>query len=45
MADDELYLLACDHVLAGVVDEVMGIENLLGMILGVLEGLINGGLI
>ena len=45
MADDELYLLAWDHVLAGIVDEVIGIENLLGMILGVLEGLIQRGLL
>ena len=42
--DDKLLLLAWDHVLAGIVDEVIGIENLLGIILGILEGLINRGL-
>ena len=39
----ELCLLARDHVLAGIVDVVGGILNLLGMILGVLEGLFKRG--
>ena len=41
--DDVLYLLASNHVLEGIVDEVLGTLNLLQMILGVIEGQIRGG--
>ena len=40
--DDVLYLLAKNHVLEGIVDEVLGTLNLLQMDLGVLEGQIRG---
>ena len=40
--DDVLYLLAKNHVLVGIVDEVLGILNLLQMDLGALEGQTRG---
>ena len=35
----DFYRLAWDHVLVVILDEVVGILNLLRMVLGVLEGL------
>ena len=40
--DDVLYLLASNHVLEGIVDEVLGALNLLQLDLGVLKGQIRG---
>ena len=40
--DDVLYLLASNHVLEGIVDEVLGTLNLLQMDLGALEGQTRG---
>ena len=42
MADDVLYLLAKNHVLVGIVDEVLETSNLLQMDLGALEGQTRG---
>ena len=42
--DDVLYLLASNHVLEGIVDEVLGTLNLLQMDLGALEGQTRGDL-
>ena len=42
--DDELYLLAWNHVLAGIEDEVLEALNLLPIDLGVLEGQTSRGL-
>ena len=41
--DAVLYQWDWDHVLEGIVDEVLGTLNLLQMILGVIEGQIRGG--
>ena len=41
--DGVLYQWDWDHVLEGIVDEVLGTLNLLQMILGVIEGQIRGG--
>ena len=41
--DPVLYQQDWDHVLDGIVDEVVGTSNLLEMVLGVMEGLIMGG--
>ena len=40
--DDILYLLALNHSLEGIEDEVQGTQNLLQMDLGVLEGQTRG---
>ena len=40
--DDVLYLLAKNHVLEGIVDEVLETLNLLQMDLGALEGQTRG---
>ena len=42
MADDVLYLLAKNHVLVGILDEVLETLNLLQMDLGALEGQTRG---
>ena len=42
MADDVLYLLAKNHVLVGIVDEVLVTLNILQMDLGALEGQTTG---
>ena len=42
VTDDVLYLLALNHVLAGIEDEVLGALNILQMDLGVLEGQTRG---
>ena len=41
--DPVLYQQDWDHVLDGIVDEVVGTSNLLEKVLGVMEGLIRGG--
>ena len=41
--DPVLYQQNWDHVLYGIVDEVVWTSNLLEMVLGVIEGLIRGG--
>ena len=41
--DAVLYQRDWDHVLDGIVDEVVWTSNLLEMVLGVMEGLIRGG--